>query len=192
MQRELECRGHVHGRAVVGDARNLEEPDGSVDAVLLLGPLYHLTEAADRQRTLGEAVRVLRVGGVLFAAAISRFASLLDGYARGFIKDAAFAQIVERDLREGQHRNPTGDPRYFTTAYFHRPEELRQEIEASGLLPEAVLAVEGPCWSLPDLEEIWEEGERRSQLLRYLRRIEAEETLLGASAHMLGVARKRK
>jgi hypothetical protein len=34
--------------ARVGDARQLDEPDGSADAVLLMGPLYHLTEREDR------------------------------------------------------------------------------------------------------------------------------------------------
>jgi nucleoside-diphosphate-sugar epimerase len=32
-----------------GDARSLAEEDSSYDAVLLLGPLYHLTERADRR-----------------------------------------------------------------------------------------------------------------------------------------------
>ena len=68
--------------ATVGDARQLDRPDASVDAVLLLGPLYHLTDRADRIRALTEARRVLRPGGVLAAAAISRFASTLDGLPR--------------------------------------------------------------------------------------------------------------
>ena len=34
----------------LGDARTLDWSDGSVDCVLLLGPLYHLTEKADRVR----------------------------------------------------------------------------------------------------------------------------------------------
>lgn len=55
-----------------GDARNLDEPDRSVDAVLLLGPLNHLVSAADRLLALREALRVLRRGGVVFAAAIGR------------------------------------------------------------------------------------------------------------------------
>src|SRR3954453_6597344 len=38
--------------ARVGDARALEETDGSVDACLLLGPLYHLPERDDRLAAL--------------------------------------------------------------------------------------------------------------------------------------------
>jgi ubiquinone/menaquinone biosynthesis C-methylase UbiE len=46
--------------ATLGDARKLAFPDRSADAVLLLGPLYHLTERADRLAALREAHRVLR------------------------------------------------------------------------------------------------------------------------------------
>jgi SAM-dependent methyltransferase len=104
--------------AVIGDARELPAPDQSQDAVMLFGPLYHLTGAADRQRALREAWRVLRPGGRLLAMAISRFASLLDGLYQGWLDDPLFRPIVERDLADGQHRNPdpVGRPEFFTTA----------------------------------------------------------------------------
>src|SRR5258708_2590695 len=75
----------------LGDARNLSQADNTVDAVLLLGPLYHLTEVADRQSALKEAYRVLKPGGIFFAAAISRFASLLDGLRQNLASDPHFA-----------------------------------------------------------------------------------------------------
>jgi ubiquinone/menaquinone biosynthesis C-methylase UbiE len=43
--------------AAIGDARKLAQDDASVDAVLLLGPLYHLTARRDRLAVLGEARR---------------------------------------------------------------------------------------------------------------------------------------
>src|SRR5690606_33987768 len=104
-----------------GDARALEEPDGSADAVLLFGPLYHLIERDDRIRALSEARRVLRPGGLSFAAAISRFASLFDGLARGMLADPDFRGTIRQDLVDGQHRNPENRPRWSTTAYFHHP-----------------------------------------------------------------------
>ena len=55
--------------AALGDARELSEPDESQDAVLLFGPLYHLTEAAHRAQALSQARRVLRPGGRLLAMA---------------------------------------------------------------------------------------------------------------------------
>src|SRR5437764_1685099 len=65
--------------AQVGDARDLPFEDGMFDAVLLLGPLYHLLESHDRLRTLREARRVSKRGGTVFAAAISRYALPGDG-----------------------------------------------------------------------------------------------------------------
>jgi ubiquinone/menaquinone biosynthesis C-methylase UbiE len=177
--------------AQVGDARRLEWDDKSVDAVLLLGPLYHLTSRDDRLQALREAYRVVRPGGVVAAAAISRFASTYDGLLRGFLEDPRFKNIVERDLREGQHRNPSGRPEWFTTAYFHLPEELRNEVTEAGFLVEALVGIEGPGWILPDLDSWLEDPLRRSKLLEAIRRVETEPSLLGATAHILVVGRRR-
>jgi ubiquinone/menaquinone biosynthesis C-methylase UbiE len=85
----------------LGDGRSLAQDDSSYDAVVMLGPLYHITEREERVRALAEAKRVVRPGGMVAAAAISRFASLLDGLLSGWLGDPAFDAIVERDLLEG-------------------------------------------------------------------------------------------
>jgi len=182
--------GHPLAGAAVGDARRLPYANASADAVLLLGPLYHLTDRDDRLRAWREAGRVLRPGGVVLAAAVSRFASALDGLRTGFLDDPLFARMVDADLRAGVHRNPTGNPAYFTTAYFHRPEELPAEAEEAGLRHEATLGVEGPAWLLHDFENWWDRPERRERLLAVVRALEPEPALLGASAHLLAVARR--
>jgi ubiquinone/menaquinone biosynthesis C-methylase UbiE len=176
--------------ATVGDARRLDRPDASADAVLVLGPLYHLTDRADRIAALAEARRVLRRGGVVAAAAISRFASTYDGLLRGYLDEPAFEAIVERDVREGQHRNPTGRPEWFTTAYFHLPDELGREVADAGLRLDAVLAVEGPAGVLPDAGARLADPARRERVLAAVRRVEAEPSLLGASFHLLAVAHR--
>jgi ubiquinone/menaquinone biosynthesis C-methylase UbiE len=175
--------------AEVGDARSLSQMDASTDAVLLLGPLYHLTSREDRLRAFREARRVLRPGGVVLAAAISRFASTIDGLFNGFLADEEFEAMVERDLSEGQHRNPGERPGWFTTAYFHRPAELREEAEEAGLVVDGLFGVEGPAWTMPDLDAWLENPARRARLFAALRRVETEPDLLGASAHLLLVAR---
>jgi ubiquinone/menaquinone biosynthesis C-methylase UbiE len=178
--------------ARVGDARELEVADESVDAVLLLGPLYHLPERSDRLRALKEAKRVLLPGGTLLTAAISRYASALDGLRHGYGEDPEFVGIVEHDLATGHHRNPTGNLAYFTTAYFHRPEDLRSEIEEAGFIHEATLPVEGPAWLLQDIEVRWEDAGKRQALMHAVRALENVPSLLGASAHLMTVARKSR
>lgn len=174
----------------VGDARSVKRADASVDVVLLMGPLYHLTEREDRLAALREAYRILKPGGLLFAAAISRFASLFDGLRMGLFEDPAFTAIVERDLTDGQHRNPTNHPDYFTTAFFHRSQELEAEIQESGFLHEKTLPVEGPLWLSSYVIDNFDDGERRERFLALMRRIEDEPSLLATTAHLLGVARK--
>jgi ubiquinone/menaquinone biosynthesis C-methylase UbiE len=177
--------------ARIGDARALPQTDASVDAVLLLGPLYHLTEAAQRQRALEEALRVLRPGGVLAAVGISRFASTLHGILRGFLLDPGFEPLVERDVVEGQHRNPDRVPHWFTTAYFHRPDELEREVAGAGFDVRALLAVEGPVGAHGEVGvlDAWlDDPAKRELLMRAITRVEAEPSLLGASPHVMAIA----
>lgn len=175
--------------AVVGDARALDVPDASFEVVLLLGPLYHLVVRNERVAALAEARRVLMPGGLLLSAHISRFASACDGIQEGRLRDAAFAAMVEADLTDGIHRNPTNRPEWFTTAYFHRPEEIRPEIEEAGLSFESLIAVEGPGWVNEDLDAWLDNEAERERLLEVLRRLETEPSLIGASAHLLAVSR---
>jgi hypothetical protein len=176
--------------ATIADARRLPFRAHVFDAVLLLGPLYHLTERDDRIHTIGEALRILRGSGLIFAAAISRFASTYDGIARGFLSDENFRRIVEADVANGQHRNPTEHPDYFTTAYFHHPEELAEELVAAGSTLDGVFAIEGPASWLADYDYWADDPVRRDSLLTALRRVEREPSILGASAHILGIARR--
>ena len=174
----------------VADARALSEPDNSAEVVLLLGPLYHLVQERDRQAALAQAIRVLRPGGVLMAAGISRSASAMDGLARELLGDREFVRIVERDLVDGHHQNPTNRVDYFTTAYFHRPEDLRREVADAGFEVEGLYGIEGPGWILSDLEERWTNPERREMLLQAARALESEPSVVGASAHLMVVGRK--
>lgn len=174
----------------IGDARNLPHADHSADSVLLLGPLYHLVEPADRLACLREAYRVLRPGGFLWGAAISHFASLFDSLTHGFFDDPAFDPIVAGDLENGQHRNPDGNPMYFTDAFFHRPGELSRELLAAGFQVVAIVPVEGPGWLSRDFERLWKDSVQRERLLAAIRKVEREPSILGATSHIMGIGRK--
>jgi ubiquinone/menaquinone biosynthesis C-methylase UbiE len=173
--------------AGLGDARDLEQADGTFDVVLLFGPLYHLPDRTERMRALSEATRVVRPGGIVAVAAISRFASILDGMVNGYLSDPRFSAIVDEDLREGIHRNPTGNIEYFTTAYLHHPDELTAELVDAGLVVDALYGIEGPGWLR---SELWEEADGREAILRVARAVESEPTMIGISAHLMAVGHR--
>jgi SAM-dependent methyltransferase len=180
---------HPLASVSLGDARHVSLPSGSADVVLLLGPLYHLTEREDRLQALREAYRLLKPSGYVFAAAISRFASLLDGMMRGYLADDYFAELVERDLVDGQHRNPKQLSGYFATAYFHYPTETAGELADAGFHVEATIAVQGPAGFIPDFDKFWSDEALRERLLSFLRTIESDPTMLGATGHLLTIGR---
>jgi ubiquinone/menaquinone biosynthesis C-methylase UbiE len=176
----------------VGDARRLDYSDACADAVLLHGPLYHLTARSDRLTALGEVRRVLRPGGLLLAFGITRYASTLVGLAKWWLDDADYLHMCKRELCDGQHRQPASWPSLFTMAFFHHPHELKEELEDAGLIHEETLAVQGPGWIVPQFEERWEDERQREILLEVLRWMEKEPVMLGISPHLLAVARKRR
>jgi SAM-dependent methyltransferase len=173
--------------AHLGDARELDQPDALVDVVLLLGPLYHLLDAADRHQALREAHRVLRPGGLLFAAAISRFAALFDLLVRRDALDDEVLPIVAEAVQTGAF---WGGCKVFTNAYFHLPTELAAEVETAGFDGTEVFNIEGPGFLVNDFERRWADPSRREILLAAARLVETEPEMLGAAGHLLAVATK--
>lgn len=177
--------------AAVGDARALAEPDGSADAVLLLGPLYHLTEREDRRRALAEAHRVLRPGGHLFAAGIGRYASLLDLLVRlDRFHEPDVAARVEEAVATGVFRGSAEG--LFTTAYFHLPADLEDEVSEAGFDGAQVFNIEGPAFLVVDFPERWADPARREAMLAAARLVETEPAMMGASSHLLAVGTRRR
>lgn len=131
--------------ARTGDARSLEEAPGAADAVLLLGPLYHLPDSADRAIALREAVRSARPGGLVAAAAISRVGGgAVDAARRGLLTEPTVRAAVHESVK-------TGWTRLAPAFYFHTPSELSAELQAADLSDVQVHGLEGPAWALvPD------------------------------------------
>jgi hypothetical protein len=126
---------------------------------------------------------VLRPGGVVAAAAISRFASLLDGLLGQYLSDPTFWSIVQQDLADGQHRS-SGDTHLFTTAFFHHPDELASEVGSAGFELDGIFGVEGPGWLLID------RAESHDDIVRVARAVEREPSVIGTSSHLLAIGRR--
>jgi len=174
--------------AAVGDARSLDLDDASVDAVLLLGPLYHLDARADRVGALREARRVVRPGGLVYVAAISRWAPRLDGILSQRVQDSSpiVLELVD-DVERTGFIPPFHDGAF--TAYTHRPTELADEIRDAGLALESLVSVEGVAFAFSDVDERMDDPRERAVLLDALRVVEAVPELLGIGPHLLATAR---
>ena len=174
--------------SAVADARDLDLGDRSADAVLLLGPLYHLERRPDRLRALAEARRVARRGGPVFAAAISRWAARLDGILlQRLYQEIPHAEAWIAAL-ERTGRMPPLHPGSFC-GYAHRPGQLRSELTASGFQVIDLVSVEGPAALLEDLATRMSDPVDRRVVLETARSLERVPELLGVGPHLLATAR---
>jgi SAM-dependent methyltransferase len=172
----------------VADARSLDLADASVDAVLLLGPIYHLRQRGDRLRALEEARRVVRPGGPVFVAAISRWAPRLDGDLRLRLYERYEWREVTRKVERTGWLPPLDQGSF--TGYTHRPQQLRAELRAAGLEVLDLVSVEGPAVLLQDLAERQEDPLSWAVVVDAARTLERVPELLGIGPHLLATGRR--
>jgi SAM-dependent methyltransferase len=182
--REVAAASGADLDTATGDARSLDLADGSVDAVLLLGPLYHLTRQEDRVQALREARRIARPGGPVFGAAVSRWATRLDAMLRLRIyEDIPHAgSIIGPVERTGIL--PPLVPGGFN-GYTHRPGEFREEFALAGLEVTDLVAVEGAAYLLADLDDRMADDRDWQVILDTARAHERVPELMGLGSHLL-------
>lgn len=142
-----QAAGYGTFTAALGDARNLAALDASADVVPLLGPLYHLVDATERARALREARRVVRPGGLIAAAFISRQGPIFDVGPQLGVNDDRIYRDLETLTGRGENAFESG----FTVAYFHTLDgldEIREDSAAAELDEPTVFGIEGPLLSL--------------------------------------------
>ena len=186
-------------------ATDLPLSDAAVDAVLLLGPLYHLRERAERERAVAEAARVLKPDGILLAAGINRLSFLRDmfrspdAFTQAFFGDgfAAAGSAFARELGQGGFVTEflsTGnlDPRHAPPigyAHLTTPAEFR-ELLAPGFEELALMGVESFTAPWQDLFAC-KSPEEAQAWLDVVEATGAAPDGLAYSDHFLFVGRKR-
>ena len=172
---------------LVGDARYLREvPKQVFDAVLLMGPLYHLVEQPDREMALQAAYDRLRPGGIIFTAFISRH-GIWGDLMKNIPEWIEELHDVRSHLEKG--KAPDGSPREGFRCYLATIAEIAPLHEAVGFETLKVVGVE-PAISADDESYNKLEGERRKLWLDLLYKISAEPSSVGASRHLLYIGRK--
>ncbi len=172
-----------------GTATDLSRfPAANFDAVLLLGPLYHLLEEGTRRQALREVWRVLQPGGLLFAAFISRYAPILYAALYDPTWVAEQAERLETLLATGVlPPRRSGEPEF--VAHYAHPTEVAPLCESEGFEMVTLLGAEGLVSMTEDkvntlTGKAWEAWVD----LNY--RLAADPSILGCVAHLLAVTRK--
>ena len=186
--------------AVVCDARGIPCPDKSADAILLMGPLYSITEYAERILAIKECHRSLKDDGLLFSAALTPYSVLIprialyhadDSKKRRELDDPAVIAMIERALADGCYINPE---RKFASglgsSHLHTAKALREELSNGGFETASVHGVMGGAWLAPNLDELLEKEETRDVLMKTVRMLDTHEEIIGLSGHLLAVSRK--
>ncbi|HEY5465453.1 MAG TPA: methyltransferase domain-containing protein [Clostridia bacterium] len=182
--------------AEVADARAINRPDGSADAILLMGPMYHIVEREERGAALAECRRLLKTGARLFTAAITRYASALwattiFGVKNDLLAEPAFQEMIACEVATGHHIRPEGSAYHgMGRSYFHLPKELAEELADAGFCGNDVRGILGCGWLAPNLDGIWQDDTRREAVMRLVRLLEKEESLMGLSTHLLAISEK--
>jgi SAM-dependent methyltransferase len=172
---------------ILADARNLGEvPRDGFDAVLIMGPLYHLVVEADRKVALRQSFDRLRDGGILFSSFISRFGLMGDLLKRNpdWIEDQPDVWSV---LEQG--KDSEDHPRGGFRGYFAQPREITPLHEEIGFHTLVVAGVE-PAISADDESYNQLQGKHRGQWLDVLYAMSTEPSILGASRHLLYIGQK--
>ena len=184
--------------AAVCDARSVPRPDKSADAVLLMGPLYSITEYAERILAIKESHRMLKDGGILFSAALTPYSVLVprialyhidDTKKRRELDDPAVIYMIERALEDGCYCNPekkiaTG----LGSSHLHTAKALREELSLGGFDTATVHGVMGGAWLAPNLDELLAHDDTKALLMKTVRMLDTHEEIIGLSGHLLAVS----
>ena len=195
-----EYPGEKLASATVCDARGIPRPDKSADAVLLMGPLYSITEYEERILAIRESRRVLKDEGILFSAALTPYSVLVprialyhidDTNKRKELDDPAVMAIIGRALEDGCYINPEKKiASGLGSSHLHTAKALREELSLGGFDTATVHGMMGGAWLAPNLDELLAKEETRAVLMKTVRMLDTHEEIIGLSGHLLAVSRK--
>ena len=196
-----EYKGVSLASSEVADARNIPRPDKSADAVLLMGPLYHITGYDERIKAIKESFRLLKNDGLLFSAALTPYSVLLYNITvyspfgenrSAYLEDPDFISMVERELDDGCHVNP--DKKFYDglgSSHLHTSKALKAELEEGGFSDSEVHGIMGGAWLARDIDELWKNEASRKALMNTVRLLDGHEEIMGLSGHLLAVSRRK-
>lgn len=186
--------------AMVCDARSIPRENDSADAILFMGPLYSITEYEERILAIKECYRLLKIGGLLFSAALTPYSILLHcitvyhkegAKKKNALDDPNIMAMIERELKDGCHINPGKTIlNGLGTSHLHTAKALKTELANGGFTNTVVHGVMGGAWLAPNLEELLENEATKNALMATVRLLDTHEEVIGLSGHLLAVSAK--
>ena len=184
--------------ASVCDARSVPRPDNSADAILLMGPLYSITEYEERILAIRECRRLLKSNGILLSAALTPYSVLIprlaryhtdDSPKRKELDDPAVISMIERAMEDGCYINPEKKiASGLGSSHLHTAKALREELSDGGFNTTSVHGVMGGAWLAPNLDELLATPDIKAMLMKTVRMLDAHEEIIGLSGHLLAVS----
>lgn len=174
----------------LGESRKLDFPNNFADLIILHGPLYHLQKKEDRDLTISEAKRVVKKNGIILGFAINYTASTLVGLLNGLIHKKSFFKMCKEELTTGMHNPPNDFPWLLAEAYYHKPEQLKDEFINQKLTYINTYAVEGMAWLDKEYFANMLNNKKKKLLLKLITITENDNYLLPFSPHMMIAVKK--
>ena len=171
---------HANVNCWPGDARDLHFLDsGTFDITLIFGPLYHLHTESEMLQALGEARRVTKKGGIIFAAYVMNEYSIIQYcFKKNMIKDCLKNGSVTKDF------HTVANPKELYT--YLRLEDIDRLNKKSGLERIKIIAADGPSDYMRRELNAMDEETFKLFLDYQLATCERPE-LLGASSHLVDI-----
>ncbi len=172
---------------IKGDALDLSSfSEEEFDVVLLMGPIYHLTREEDRRKSIQEALHVLKKGGILIAAFISKYAPIMEAYSYLELPETeeGVTELMNY-LEDGENKEEQG----FTAAFFVGVEEAQDLMSGNGLKQLAFAGVENMIVS-KEREIIALPQKDFDRWIDVCFLLSQDKSLLGTSMHFLYIGEK--
>ena len=161
------------------------------DAVLLMGPLYHLLEVEQRQQALSEARRVLKSGGPLLASFITRYSA----HRYAAVEETDWILLEEQRSEELLHTGKLlpvekdGRGLHGFVAYMAHPSEVAPLCWKAGLEFKELLGLEGLVSHAEDQINLLD-GELWERWVALNERVASDPCIHGCVEHLLAVTFK--
>jgi len=176
-EKNITLEAYIHGNAL-----ELEQHEQKYDVILLMGPLYHLIQEADRKAAVKGALRLLKPNGIIIASFISNYAPIQD-YLKGVYPIESVDELLGY-LKDGVNTGESG----FITAYFTDYKEAKDLMNSFGLTEIVFAGVENILGAKENEINMLEEREYRKWLeIGY--QLSRDENLIGTSEHFLYIGR---